>query len=85
MGRLNDDDEQELINAEFNSMVEGLNLDQSSDRTYLDELDEFENSNRGYTNPPELPRGLHQTTKSILSSIKKWFHRGDADGDGAVL
>ena len=37
----NDDDEMELINAEFESMVAGLSLDESSPRTYLDELDEI--------------------------------------------
>ena len=31
-----DDD---LVNAEFESMVEGLSLDESSPTTYLDELD----------------------------------------------
>jgi carboxylesterase len=35
------DDEQELINAEFEAMVSGLNLDQSSPSTYLDELEEI--------------------------------------------
>ncbi len=34
------------INAEFESMVEGLSLDESSPTTYLDELDAFEDHNR---------------------------------------
>lgn len=36
------DDEMDLINAEFESMVADLNLDQSSPRTFLDELDEID-------------------------------------------
>ena len=36
------DDEMDLINAEFDSMVAGLSLDESSPRTYLDELEEIE-------------------------------------------
>ncbi len=32
-------DEEDLIKAEFDSIVEGLSLDESSPTTYLDELD----------------------------------------------
>jgi hypothetical protein len=34
-----DEFDDELVNAEFESMVEGLSLDESSPTTYLDELD----------------------------------------------
>ena len=39
-------DEEDLIKAEFDSIVEGLSLDESSPTTYLDELDRFEDVNR---------------------------------------
>jgi hypothetical protein len=33
------DDEMDLINSEFESMVAGLSLDQSTPNTYLDDLE----------------------------------------------
>ena len=38
-------DDKELIDAEFQSMVEGLSLDESAPTTYLDELDAIDRSN----------------------------------------
>ena len=35
----NNDDEMDLINSEFESMVAGLSLDQSTPNTYLDDLE----------------------------------------------
>ena len=45
-GRSDAFDDDELIKAEFESMVEGLSLDESAPTTYLDELDKFEDNNR---------------------------------------
>lgn len=39
---INEDDEEALINAEFNSIVSELSLDESSPTTYLDELDRID-------------------------------------------
>jgi len=39
-------DEEELIRSEFESMVSGLSLDESSTSTYLDELDQIDRSDR---------------------------------------
>ena len=82
-----DDDEMELINAEFESMVADLNLDQSSPRTYLDELDDFskaESSN--IYNPPLIKRGLHGTVVHLLESAKRWWKKPPRDdSDGAVV
>ena len=50
-GRSDAFDDDELIKAEFESMVEGLSLDESAPTTYLDELDRFEDQNR-FTPPP---------------------------------
>lgn len=86
-----DGDEQELINAEFEAMVSGLNLDQSSPRTYLDELEAIEKSESAEIYlPPRTKRGLHGTFVHISESIKRWWQRpnsqGGADnGDGAIV
>ena len=81
------DDEMALINAEFEAMVAGLNLDQSSPRTYLDELEEA-HKNEGF-NPPLSPRArrnLNQGVFNIFSSIKRWWsNRGNDESDGAVV
>ena len=82
-----DDDEMDLINAEFEAMVAGLNLDQSSPRTYLDELEEAQ-KNEGFTPllPPRASRNLNQGVLHIFSSIKRWWdNRGNDEGDGAVV
>jgi carboxylesterase len=53
------DDEEDLINAEFESIVSGLNLDQSTGSTYLDELDRFDEITEAdrfrEPNPPIAP------------------------------
>lgn len=77
-------DDDELIKAEFESMVEGLSLDESAPTTYLDELDKFEDNNRFV--PPIIPkRSLRDQIKDAKKSLKKWS-RGDSDqDDGSVL
>ena len=44
--RGSDFSENDLVNAEFDSIVSGLSLDQSSPTTYLDELDKFSQADR---------------------------------------
>jgi hypothetical protein len=53
---LRTDDDSELVNAEFDSIVSTLSLDQSLPSTYLDQLDSIENSERFIPPNPELPR-----------------------------
>ena len=79
--------EQELINAEFEAMVSGLNLDQSSPRTYLDELEAIEESESAELYlPPRTKRGLHGTLNHISKTIKSWWKRPNSqDGDGAIV
>jgi hypothetical protein len=91
-GRVNpsEDDERDLINAEFESLVSGLSLDQSSPRSYLDELDEIDNDSSEklqYSHLPQDRRDLNQRITSALETIKRWWRRGNTDdnGDGAVL
>jgi hypothetical protein len=76
-------DEEELIRSEFESIVSGLNLDQSTPSTYLDELDRIDQDGFVPLNPaPQTPRGF---IDSARNAIKKWFHRNDRDDDGATL
>ena len=90
-----EEDDTELINAEFESMVAGLSLDQSSPRTYLDELDEIEkeeavslNSERArYADVSEERIPLHLKVSTFIATIKKWWmneNRNDGE-DGARL
>ena len=81
------DDEIELINAEFESMVSGLNLDQSSPRTYLDDLDELELEEAHELNRMNhFANGKKNSIKSILHAIKRWWDRTDRDeSDGAQV
>ena len=80
-------DEMELINAEFESMVADLNLDQSSPRTYLDELDAIEKQEKSEIYyPPVVKRGLHGTILHLQESIKRWWNKPPRDdSDGAVV
>ena len=85
-----DDDEMDLINAEFNSMVADLNLDQSSPRTYLDDLDEIDRAERSELHqifiPERAHRGLHGSVVHIFESIKRWWRKPPRDeADGAVV
>lgn len=80
-----DDDEMDLINAEFESMVSGLNLDQSSPRTYLDDLDAIEREE-----VEELHRqnrvGSDNSSLGVMETIRRWWNRKSNDeGDGAAL
>ena len=84
-GQPDESHERELIDLEFQSIVEGLSLDESSPTTYLDELDNFKDQNS--FQPPAPPKvGFGETFKRAINSIKKWkngptFH----DDDGAAL
>ena len=53
---LRNDDDSELVNAEFDSIVSTLSLDQSSPNTYLDQLDAIDHSERFVAPNPDLPR-----------------------------
>ena len=53
---LRNDDDSELVNAEFDSIVSTLALDQSSPSTYLDQIDAIDHSERFVAPNPDLPR-----------------------------
>ena len=76
-------DEEELIRSEFESIVSGLNLDQSSPSTYLDDLERIDKEGFVQPNPaPQTPRGF---IESARNAMKRWFHRNHRDDDGAAL
>ena len=76
-------DEEELIRSEFDSIVSGLNLDQSTPSTYLDDLDRIDREGFIQPNPErQTPRGF---IDSARKAIKSWFHRNNRDDDGAAL
>jgi len=51
-GELEVDDETELINAEFDSIVSGLSLDESSPSNFLDDLERIDDEHFVQPNPP---------------------------------
>jgi hypothetical protein len=55
-GGPSEDDERDLINSEFESIVSGLSLDQSAPTSYLDELEKFETQEYSGRYEPQLPR-----------------------------
>jgi hypothetical protein len=81
------DDEMDLINAEFESMVSGLNLDQSSPRTYLDDLEELEREEADELHRKNRVQKFEKTSyKKIIRAIKRWWQReGRDESDGAQL
>jgi hypothetical protein len=71
-------------------MIENLDLDQSSHRSYLDELDDIDahlsqSEKLSYSSPQPLG-GIRSSFAALCATIKNWFHRKDSDnGDGAIL
>lgn len=81
-----DDDEMDLINSEFESMVAGLSLDESTPNTYLDDL---ENSSALDTNHFEQPNpawpGIRNFFISAKIAIKRWLRHENNREDGVEL
>ena len=84
-------DERELIDAEFESIVSGLSLDESSPTTYLDDLDTIEKSQEREKFIPPIPPKISfkKFIKDSSISFRAWKNRkdssGGADGDGAII
>lgn len=76
--------EEELIREKFNSIVEGLSLDESAPTTYLDELEKIEES-QGFKPPIPTKVSPAQTFQAMKRGFKNWFSRPEHDGDGVVL
>lgn len=79
-------DDEELIKAEFDAMVEGLSLDESSPSTYLDELEKFEDNNR-FTPPATPKRSLRDQMKDAKNTFIRWKNNRNNfnPDDGAAL
>lgn len=80
------DFDDELVNAEFESMVEGLSLDESAPTTYLDELDSLEDSNR-FTPPIPPRKSLKDQYRGAKDSFIRWKNNplNENPEDGAAL
>jgi hypothetical protein len=75
--------EDDLIRAEFDSIVSGLSLDESTPSTYLDDLDRIDQEGFIAPNPPgQSPRGFFA---SAQRAIKRWLSRDNREDDGATL
>ena len=66
---LRNDDDSELVNAEFDSIVSTLSLDQSSPTTYLDQLDAIDDSERFVAPDPDLPRIKERANKIAVIAL----------------
>ena len=66
---LRNDDDSELVNAEFDSIVSTLSLDQSSPSSYLDELDAIDHSERFVAPNPDLPRIKERANKFAVIAL----------------
>jgi len=80
------DDEMDLINSEFESMVAGLSLDESTPNTYLDDLenaDAFDDNH--FEEPNPTWPGIRNFIASARVAIRRWLrHQNDRD-DGVEL
>ena len=66
---LRNDDDSELVNAEFDSIVSTLSLNQSSPTTYLDQLDAIDDSERFVAPDPDLPRIKERANKIAVMAL----------------
>jgi hypothetical protein len=66
---LRNDDDSELVNAEFDSIVSTLSLDQSSPSTYLDQLDAIDDSESFVAPNPELPRIKERANRIAVMAL----------------
>jgi hypothetical protein len=66
---LRNDDDSELVNAEFDSIVSTLSLDQSSPSTYLDQLDAIDDSESFVAPNPELRRIKERANRIAVMAL----------------
>lgn len=84
--RSDDNFDDDLINAEFEAMVEGLSLDESSPTTFLDELDAISQSQR-FTPPNPPKKSIKEQWREAKRSIIRWKNNRNNQNpeDGAAL
>lgn len=66
---LRNEDDSELVDAEFDSIVSTLSLDQSSPVTYLDQLDAIDSSEQFIAPNPELPRIKERANRIAVAAL----------------
>jgi hypothetical protein len=77
--------ERELIEMEFQSMVENLSLDESAPTSYLDELDAIADNDK-FVAPNPTRKSASQSFRDALAAFQKWKNgKGFRDDDGAAL
>lgn len=74
-------DERELIDAEFESIVSGLNLDQSTGTTYLDELEDDSHFHAPRPRYLNLSQASRFSLGAILASAAYIIYEGFNGGD----
>ncbi len=80
------DDEMDLINSEFESMVAGLSLDQSTPNTYLDDLENASTLDENHFQEPNPSwPGLRRFIQSARIAIKRWLRHENNRDDGVEL
>jgi hypothetical protein len=75
------EDEKDLIDEEFNALVSGLSLDQSSPSTYLDELDRRVDAEH-FTPPTPAQMNLKKFFKDSVAAFKRWKDNPRSDNSG---
>jgi hypothetical protein len=80
------DDEMDLINSEFESMVAGLSLDQSTPNTYLDDLENASTLDENHFQEPNPSwPGLRNFIQSARIAINRWLRHENNRDDGVEL
>jgi hypothetical protein len=80
------DDEMDLINSEFESMVAGLSLDESTSNTYLDDLERASSiDNNHFEQPNPTWPGLRSFIQSARIAIRRWLRQENNRDDGVEL
>ena len=81
-----DFDDEELIRAEFDSMVEGLSLDESTPNTYLDDLERASAVDENHFEQPNPSwPGLRNFIQSARIAIRRWLRQENNRDDGVEL
>ncbi|NCZ56801.1 MAG: hypothetical protein EBY75_00435 [Actinobacteria bacterium] len=76
----------DLINSEFESMVAGLSLDESTPNTYLDDLERESVSDQNHFEQPNPTwPGLRNFLLSARIAIKRWLRHENGREDGVEL
>ena len=80
------DDEMDLINSEFESMVSGLSLDESTPNTYLDDLEVASSLDENHFEQPNPTwPGLRSFIQSARIAIRRWLRQENNRDDGVEL